>query len=257
MQLSLKDFIDKYYKEYQKFYNEPLIKKINKQIYRTTVIGHKTLNIKHINLNYIWDKYNEILEISFTVYNKQNKVLYSAYISIKRKDGFLHIGSTLIGNDFWDKIIKIIDTYKYEIFELLLKYYEINRKRYNSILLIDKDKNDFITMNRLENYLSFIIYKEDREKMRYVEVMNTMAGFLKIGREFGILLDTGDYFIRRGKTHIQSSLIINKKIENLIGEAANNIYIDMDNLPNTLLENKDKGVKKKGRKRNERFQRIK
>ena len=257
MQLSLRDFIDKYYSEYKKFYNEPLIKKINKQVYRTTVMGYRTLNIKNINLNYIWDKHNDTLEISFTVYNKQNKVLYSAYIPIKRKGSSIYIGSALIGNNFGNKIIKIIDNYKYEIFELLLKYYEINRKRYSNILLIDKDNNDYIAMNRAENYLSFIIFKEDREKMRYVEVMNTMAGFLKIGREFGILLDTGDYFIRRGKTHNLSSLIIDKKIENLIGEAANNIHIDMDNLPNTLLENKDNGVKKKGRKKNEKFQRIK
>ena len=255
MQLSLRKFINQYYEEYQKFYNEPLIKKINKQIYRTTVMGYRTLNIKNISLNYIWDKYNETLEISFTVYNKQNKILYNAYIPIKRKNSSLHIGSTLIGNDFGNKIIKIIDNYKYEIFELLLKYYEINKKKYSNVLMIDNATNDFITMNRLNNYLSFIIYREDKEKMKYVEVMNTMAGFIKIGREFGMLLDTGDYFVRRGKTCNRNDIIVDKKIADYINELAENIYIDVDVLPDVLKE--DKMAKKKGRKKNEKFQRIK
>ena len=253
MQLSLKEFIDEYYREYKQFYEESLIKKINSQIYLTTIIGYKTLNIKPIKLNYIWDKYNETLEISFLVYNKQNKVLYSAYIPIIRNNGNLHIGSTLVGNKFGGKVIKIIDNYKYEIFNLLLNYYEINKKRYSNILTIDTSNNDFIAMNRLENYLSFVIYKEDREKTRYVEVMNTMAGFLKIGREFGILLDTGNYFIRKGKNRNRSSLIISDDIEKLIGDIADNIYIDMNNLPDIITKNNNKEAKKKGRKKNERF----
>lgn len=128
MKINLKEFVENYYREYQEFCKEPLIRKINKQIFQITCIGLKTLNVKPIGINYIWDEYGEVLDINFTVYNKKNKILYRCDGPIKRSGNNIYMGVFLNGTSFGDKILELLEKNRHEIFKLLLKYRFIMKK---------------------------------------------------------------------------------------------------------------------------------
>ena len=249
MKISLKEFIENYYREYQEFCNEPLIRRLNKQIFQITCIGLKSLNVKPIKVNYIWDEYGEILDINFIVYNKKNKILYRCDVPIKKSDNNIYMGVFLNSTSFGDKILELFEKNRHEIFDLLLKYQFINEKKLCMPLSIEGNCEDFFSMAREKNYLSFVAYKEDIQKTSYVETMDTMAGFLKLGNEFGIFLDTGEYFIK--ETNIDDfSISVGKDINKMVEDHISNIYIEDKSLPYNLTQIVNKSnVLKRRRKR--------
>lgn len=235
--MKLKEFIENYYHEYQEFCKEPLIRKLNKQIFQMTCIGLKTLNVKPIKVNYIWNEYGEELDINLFAYNKKNKMLYRCDIPIKKNGSNIYMGIFLNGVSFGDKIFELFEKNRYEIFELLLRYRFINEKKYCVPLKIESNREDFISMTRLKNYLSFVAYKEDRQKTSYIESMDTMAGFLKMGNEFGIFLDTGEYFIKENNMD-DFSILVGKDIDQLIEDHTSNIHIEDSSIPKEFRKKK-------------------
>lgn len=244
MQLSLKEFINKYYLEYQQFYKEPLIKKINNQIRLMTIFEYKTMNVKPIHISYLWNKYDEELEINFSVSDKNDKFLYSVNILINKENDILYLNPTLISGRMKFKITDLIEMYKNQIFNLLLNYRYVNSKKYNSILPVIDSKNDYITFSRMNDWISFNVYREARENVNYIETMDTMAGFLKIGRKFGLMLNTGEYFVN--ESNCSNKLIFSKNLESLIGNTGDDIFVDKDDL---VSDAKIEKVKKKRKKR--------
>lgn len=252
MKINLKEFVENYYREYQEFCKEPLIRKINKQIFQITCMGLKTLNVKPIGINYIWDEYGEVLDINFTVYNKKNKILCRCDGPIKRSGNNIYMGVFLNSTSFGDKILELLEKNRHEIFKLLLKYRFINEKKYCIPLNLEGSCEDYVSMIRAKNYLSFIVYKEDRQKTSYIESMDTMAGFLKMGSEFGIFLNTGEYFIKENNID-DFSISVGKDINKIIEDYISNIYVEDTSLPCELKQKINKSKVLKRRKKDERF----
>lgn len=247
MDFSLKDFIKIYYDKYQEFYNNSLIKKINNQIHQISCVGLKTLNVKPIKVNYIWNRLDNCLDIDFTACNKKNKILYRYNISIKKDGDDISFGIPFTNFSLGNKITEILEKNKYKIMELLSNYRYVNECDCSSSLKMATLKEDFIAVIREKNYISFVIYKEDKQKASYVETMNTMAGFLRIGNKFGFYLDTGEYFIIE-KNFGESTILTGKEINDFLQEKVSNIYITINqDLLNEFL-NVSNLVKRRKRK---------